>query len=75
MADASVATQPGPFSIGKPRAISATISRFNSSISVREADRSGAEAGAVAGSSFQPAKRLYWMASVALIWSVNTAVA
>ena len=40
----------------------------------RDADRSGADVGAVTGSNFHPANRLYWIPSVASIWSVNASV-
>ncbi len=40
----------------------------------READKSGADAGAAAGSSFHHENRLYWIASVAAIWSEKTRV-
>lgn len=36
---------------------------FRPSITDRDADRSGADVGAVAGSNFHPANRLYWMVS------------
>jgi len=45
---------------------------LRASIVDRDADRSGAAAGALAGLSFQSANRLYSMASVALIWSPKT---
>lgn len=49
--------------------ISASIEWLRVSICNRAANRSGAVAGAVSGSSFQSAKRACSIAPVAFIWS------